>query len=109
MRVGPRFFPMWLGPGTHRVCDQAHNAMHAALIKDNARIQMIKAPMAIYCVGHRANTGHGEHLGSLSYPGLAHPLGMARSFAKHIIRRKRLTPALRKEFLIPDCVEADGK
>ena len=105
MRLSPRFFPMWLGPGTHRVCDLSHSERHSALIKDNARIQAISASMAIYCVGHRANTGHGEFLGRKFGSAFLHPL----KFGKRFIRRKRLSAAMRKEFSIPDLMAADGQ
>lgn len=97
MRASPRFFPIWLGRGNHRVCDLSHNRRHEALTKEGARIQTIQAPMAIYCVGHTTNTGHGEFCGKILGPSMLHPLQLA----KRIIRRKRLTAALRSEFLIP--------
>jgi hypothetical protein len=97
MRLEPSFFPMWLGPGTHRVCDLAHNERHAALVKDRARIQSIHDPVAVYCVGHLTATGFGEALGRKFGTSLLHP----RALAKQILRRKRLTANLKNEFAIP--------
>jgi hypothetical protein len=104
MRLSPALFPMWLGVGNHRVCDLAHNERQHALIKENARIQTILAPMAIYCVGHMTATGFGELLG--------HKFGTPFSIRlqlRRIIRQKCLTAALRKEFSIPDSMVTDGK
>ena len=100
MRLEPRFFPMWLGLGTHRVCDLAHNERYAALVKDHARIQSIHDPVAVYCVGHRANTGHGAFLGGKSGPSPLHPFKFTKQLARRIIRQKRLTSQLRSEFSI---------
>ena len=106
MRLSPRLFPMWLGSGTHRVCDLSHTERHAALIKENARIQTIRYPMAIYCVGHATATGFGELFGSKSGTASSHQLTRVKNFAKRIVRRKRLTAEIKKEFSIPDPIRS---
>ena len=100
-RLSPRFFPIWLGKGQYRICDQSHSTRLAALVKDHARIQTIEDPMAIYRVGHLSNTGHGKFLGT-NFANLSHPLNLARQLAKRIIRGKRLTVSLRQEFSLPN-------
>lgn len=102
MRLDPRLFPMWLGPGNNRVCDLAHNERYAALNKENARIQVIRDPMAIYRIGHLSATGFGELLGRKSARYFLHPFTSVKHIVKYIVRRERLTSALREEFCIPD-------
>jgi hypothetical protein len=100
MRLEPHLFPLWLGSGTHRVCDIAHNEREPALRKVNARIQVINKPMAIYCIGHQTASGFGESLGQKSGNMLFHPISTAKTLGKRIIRGRRLTAALRREFAI---------
>ncbi len=101
IRVTPSLFPVWLSGGTHRICDQGHSQLYAALVKENARIQTIIAPMAIYCVGHVNNTSNHELQSSSKGPGFLPLVKKTKECAKRILRRKPLTTDLRNEFSIP--------
>jgi len=102
MKLVPEFFPVWLGPGTARICDQSHSKVHEALVSIGAKIQQIRTPLSIYCVNSGANTGHGARPEQAGLKIVERTARALRISARQILRSRRLTPKLLQEFSLYD-------
>lgn len=98
MRLEPRLFPMWLGEGGDRVCDQAHNSRLSGLHRIAAKVQMVKKPSVVYLTGHGGNSVAIARAGParLQMGCVAALKGVRSRF-----RSRLITPSLRDEFALP--------
>lgn len=95
VRCTPEFFPCWLGGTERRIGDANHNEVLDLAIQAGARIQMLNEPLMIYRLGD-----HNHYWRKLTASEFLSKRAAAR-LCKRLIRSRRLTEALRNEFLIP--------
>lgn len=94
MRLTPQMFPIWLGEGGDRLCDIAHNSRFEMLTKNNARVQKIKTPMALYSVGQESAMGFSEMMGLTLTPNIRN----IKNLAKLLFFYRPLTRKVRESF-----------
>ena len=109
MKLAPEYFPVWLGSGSMRICDQSHDAVHDGLVSIGAKIQQIPTPLSIYCVNSGANTGHGAGQGRAGSLIMERAAWRLRRSVRRILRCRRLTPKLQHEFSVHDSLCLDSR
>jgi len=107
MRLEPHLFPVWLGGGSNRVCDQAHNSRLFGLQSISARVQMAKRPAVVYLTDHGGNSFTTVTQGG---SGFGKKLVCAIRNAKRRVYSRRITPEMHNEFSLPqECLYPEGQ